>query len=612
MGRVTRIEHLLAPGTGERLLRLDYEYLDNDLPWRITEYGPGPVSTPTVQAVTTFAYDRRGRVTGEARMYFPDPNDATQNYYLEYGYDAGGNRTVKIDHYNLRRVEYHYDVDADADPAVYASRNNRLMWYETINAAPNPDVTLSKTYYVYAYDSTDERRAGKSDGNVTRIITEHVAESAASGTEAGQRGLRGGDRPAFKAREAHDERAGDWSAGSTAAACGAGETLYTAVRLGYAANGRAVTFVHDESWCSPTSGCPTNYAITWAREFRYDGARARYMNRELDPAGLLLNPPVYTALGTTWSDYDGDGIYGDFTVSTANPPVVSNTDAYQAGLWNRIAGTSNYLHNDHLGTLRLTTGTTGAASGSDVFTAFGERQAGSSDRFGYVGAYGYQSTLDGSAEVSPFLHVGARYYDPSSGRFLQRDPIGIRGGRNVYGYVGSRPTRRVDPRGLQGIPTVEGNPFPPGPYQPPFGNIPDTTGPDFTGDPERTGNLQHDLWNALCSTGLTGGNPLPPPQPPPCPPEGCPPPVMSDPRNNPGPCGPGTGGGAAGGLLVLFALRYRRRSVNLLCNSDTNLTQMTVRVARRRFQRRGNVPMGRPRTNASDRRVPASTEGSPE
>jgi len=449
--RLASIEHLRAPGTGERLLRLDYEYDARDLPWRITEYGAGPVSTPTVQAVTTFAYDRRGRVTGEARMYFPDPSDATQNYYLEYGYDAGGNRTVKIDHYNLRRVEYHYDVDADADPAVYASRNNRLMWYETIDTAPNPDVTLSKTYYVYAYDSTDERRAGKSDGNVTRIITEHVGESAASGTEAGQRGLRGGDRPAFKAREAHDERAGDSSDASTAAACGAGETLYTAVRLGYAANGQAVTFAHDESWCwDPlVGGCPTNYQIGYAREFRYDGTRARYMNRQLDPVGLVLYPPVYAALSTTWSDYDGDEIHGDFTVSGS---TVTNTDAYQPGLWNRIGGTANYLHNDHIGTLRQITSATGVPGASRLFTAFGERLPGSAtDRFGYVGAWGYQDTLgSGGAEVFPYLHVGARYYDPSTGRFLQRDPIGIRAGFNVYAYVSGSPTRLADPFGLYG------------------------------------------------------------------------------------------------------------------------------------------------------------------
>jgi RHS repeat-associated protein len=450
------------------LLRLDYEYLDNDLPWRITEYGPGPVSTPTVQAVTTFAYDRRGRVTEEARMYFPDPSDATQNYDLQYAYDAGGNRTVKIDGFNDRRVEYHYDVDADADPAVYASRNNRLMWYETINTAPNPDVTLSKTYYVYAYDSTDERRAGKSDGNVTRIITEHVAESAASGAEGGQRGLRGGARPAFKVRDAQDERAGDSSGASTAAACGAGQTLYTAVRLGYAANGRAVTFVHDESWCAVAGqttcapGTTNQYAVAWAREFRYDGARARYMNRELDPAGLLVYPPVYTGLSTTWSDYDGDEAYGDFNVASGVP---TPADSYEPGVWRKVGGVADYLHSDMLGTLRQTTGSTGSAGTSRVFTAFGERLPGSAtDRFGYVGAWGYESHAD-----FPYLHVGARYYDPSSGRFLQRDPIGIAGGGNVYQYVKEIPTSSIDPLGFSVglLPGPQGKPWDPGaPRQP--------------------------------------------------------------------------------------------------------------------------------------------------
>ncbi|MBN1510487.1 MAG: RHS repeat-associated core domain-containing protein [Phycisphaerae bacterium] len=50
-------------------------------------------------------------------------------------------------------------------------------------------------------------------------------------------------------------------------------------------------------------------------------------------------------------------------------------------------------------------------------------------------------------EVFPFLHVGARHYDPSTGRFLQRDPIGIRGGLNVYAYCMNNPVRSTDPSG---------------------------------------------------------------------------------------------------------------------------------------------------------------------
>ena len=109
-----------------------------------------------------------------------------------------------------------------------------------------------------------------------------------------------------------------------------------------------------------------------------------------------------------------------------------------------------YLHNDHLGTLRAATNTAGTLAGGDLYTAFGERLSGNMDRYGYVGAWGYESTIDSTTgtEVFPYAHVGARYYDPTSGRFLQRDPIGIKGGGNVYAYVRSGPTWKIDPQGL--------------------------------------------------------------------------------------------------------------------------------------------------------------------
>jgi len=361
-------------------------------------------------------------------------------------------------------VVYHYDTDADAIPE-YNSRNNRLMWYETIDTAPMIDQTLAKTYYVYSYDHTSGCHTNLTDGNPTRIITETFAggggeeQSVAGGSEEQSSTLSEGTveqsetslSPESGAIELDPSGGGTQAAaGGGGSACGLNKKLYTSVRLRYANNGRAVTFVHAESWCAAagTTCAPatTNqYAIAWAREFRYDGARARYMNRKLN-AIQLRDFGQLVDEGTVWTDYDGDSTYGDFTVFAGE---ATSTDAYEPGLWRNVGGVSSYLHSDHLGTLRTTSnGVTGFNDDLRVFTAFGERVAGSADRHGYVGAHGYQSTLDSGAEVFPFQHVGARYYDPSSGRFLQRDPIGIHGGVNVYEYVKGTPTEFADPIGF--------------------------------------------------------------------------------------------------------------------------------------------------------------------
>ena len=41
-----------------------------------------------------------------------------------------------------------------------------------------------------------------------------------------------------------------------------------------------------------------------------------------------------------------------------------------------------------------------------------------------------------------------RDYDPATGRYIESDPIGLRGGVNVYNYAGENPVSHIDPKGL--------------------------------------------------------------------------------------------------------------------------------------------------------------------
>jgi len=70
----------------------------------------------------------------------------------------------------------------------------------------------------------------------------------------------------------------------------------------------------------------------------------------------------------------------------------------------------------------------------------------------------YQKTLtpDRSAKDS-----GRRFYSPEISRWLSRDPVGARGGPNIYGFLMNRPTFLVDPIGLAARPIAIWDPPPP-------------------------------------------------------------------------------------------------------------------------------------------------------
>jgi RHS repeat-associated protein len=132
-------------------------------------------------------------------------------------------------------------------------------------------------------------------------------------------------------------------------------------------------------------------------------------------------------------------------VGVTAPVLSDGVSSFTPGISARTSGATKFLHDDRLGTLGLETDSSQATTATKTYDAFGmpiSSTGSSASPFGFAGGYGYQEDSDSGLKL-----LGHRYYDPSTGRFLTRDPI--KDGRNWYGYCGNNPLRWVDPLGLR-------------------------------------------------------------------------------------------------------------------------------------------------------------------
>ncbi|MBD8528276.1 RHS repeat-associated core domain-containing protein [Pseudoxanthomonas sp. CAU 1598] len=108
-------------------------------------------------------------------------------------------------------------------------------------------------------------------------------------------------------------------------------------------------------------------------------------------------------------------------------------------------GVVNYIYNDHLGRPEVVANSTNQPVWRAKNYAFHRevmQQGGSFGalNLGFPGQY-----YDAETNLYYNWH---RYYDPSTGRYTQADPIGLMGGVNTYGYVGGNPIAAIDRNGL--------------------------------------------------------------------------------------------------------------------------------------------------------------------
>jgi RHS repeat-associated protein len=114
----------------------------------------------------------------------------------------------------------------------------------------------------------------------------------------------------------------------------------------------------------------------------------------------------------------------------------------------------SWITSGHLGEPLLLTNAAGAVTASTTRDPWGNAillTGGEPLNLGYPGQW-----QDPATGLYQNWH---RDYDPTLGRYLQADPLGLGGGSNLYAYVGGDPVNAVDPEGLKQIDWFTTGPF---------------------------------------------------------------------------------------------------------------------------------------------------------
>ena len=234
------------------------------------------------------------------------------------------------------------------------------------------------------------------------------------------------------------------------------------------------------------NGATTNYATNNLNQYTsIDGTTFSY-----DANGNLLtkvssgNTKSYTynvqnqmvsstdASGTTAYTYDALGNMSTQTISgvktsyvsdplainsTATGPLSAIAQAYNASGQSTAtytygngltaitsSGTTSYYNADASGNITSLSGVNGALAATYAYTPSGSllNSTGS-----VVNPFQFNGGIGAMTEANGLVNTRARYYDPTTGRFMSADPAGQSGGVNLYTYGANNPVNYIDATG---------------------------------------------------------------------------------------------------------------------------------------------------------------------
>ncbi len=367
------------------------------------------------EQIINFEYNGLDRMT---RVVYPGGKT------VQYGYDALGNRT-SITYPDGQVVYYWYDWANRLTRVRDWMINNTVYTYDPAGNLTSMKYLPYGIVATYLYDNASRLISLETKRSDNSIICSYQYTLNAAGNRMAISAVQPLE-PNIPYQDIH----------------------YTYNQDNQLLTANEVTFQYDENGnlvSKTEDGNTTNYIYDYDNrlvqvtiggdvyQYKYDvfGNRvAKIKNGETTRYFIDINRllPAVLAEADQYGNIQANYIYG--------LGLISRIDDW----WDAL-----YYHYDGVGSTVAITDQSGYIVNKYAYTPFGV-PAGVEEwipnPFRYVGRFGVMDDENG------LLYMRARYYSPSAGRFVNKDPGGFVGGLNAYTYVANNPTGLIDPFGL--------------------------------------------------------------------------------------------------------------------------------------------------------------------